>query len=248
MRSTLLNKRLLHIALGCAFAIGASSALATDGEQRFSPASSEIVVSDNSFNRFIFPAPVTQIVFPSGAPVKGEPTYLSGNTQVLVEFNRGVDKSVQMVVELENGQVLTFWLKPQSVNGIVHQVRPSPVAGTQPIPGSPGPEPLAAPPYASDVELLKQVVAGQLPAGFEPTRLPAPVRFDRFSVIPLVGWSDDVSRKVMVFSLVAEPGQSAIVAPQQFYRPGLAAITIDGDVVDEHRSPTLYIVEELTDE
>lgn len=243
--STLFSKRVLTSLVVSAALLG-SAAIASAQEQRFSPGS-EIVVSDNSLNRFVFPAPVSQIVFPTGAPVKGEPTYLSNNTQVLVEFNRGVDKVVQMVVELETGEVLTLDLRPKQVAGVVHQVR-SGAKGAPAATNGLGPEPLAQPPYASDVELLKQIVSGQIPPGFEQTTLPAPARFDRFSVIPLVGWSDDVYRKVTVFSLVAEPGQSAVVAPQQFYRPGLAAITIDGDVVDEHRSPTLYIVEELTHE
>jgi hypothetical protein len=49
----------------------------------------------------------------------------------------------------------------------------------------------------------------------------------------------------MVFSLVAVTGQTAIVSPPQFYRTGITAALIDGDVVDATHSPTLYIVEEV---
>jgi hypothetical protein len=52
-----------------------------------------------------------------------------------------------------------------------------------------------------------------------------------------------------VFSLAAAPGQTAVVSPRQFYRPGVLAVTLDSDVVDANTSPSLYIVEEVgTDE
>jgi hypothetical protein len=52
----------------------------------------------------------------------------------------------------------------------------------------------------------------------------------------------------MIFSLVSVPGQTAVVAPPQFYREGITAVMIDGDVVDSNSSPNLYVVEELHDE
>jgi hypothetical protein len=38
------------------------------------------------------------------------------------------------------------------------------------------------------------------------------------------------------------------VANPQFYRPGITAVLLDGDVVDARNSPQLFIVEELNDE
>jgi hypothetical protein len=49
-----------------------------------------------------------------------------------------------------------------------------------------------------------------------------------------------------VFSLVAAPGETAVVAAPQFYRPGITAVAVDGDVVDVATSPTLYVIEEVS--
>jgi hypothetical protein len=213
------------------------------------PRPGELTVSDRDFNRFIFPNAVAQLVFPAGAPLLGKPVYLSGNTQVLIQLQRGIDKPVQMVAEVEGGQVYTLTLNPRPVDGITHKVdgarerSAAPAART--VKGEGG---AAGSPRGEDIELLKRVVQGDIPAGFDSVKLPRPTRFDKFTVVPLAGWSDSVSRRVMVFSLVAVPGQTAVVAPPQFYRPGINAVLLDGDVVDAANSPNLYVVEETQDE
>jgi len=206
----------------------------------------EIVVSDRDFNHFVFPAPIVNgPIFPAGSPILGKPVYLANNTQLLLQLVAGAEKPFNMIVELENGAVYKFWLRPRPIPGITRRVdgasekrrltqsaQPTAQAGAR----------------AADVELMKRLVTGQLPEDFEPIELPAPVRFDKFSVIPLSGWSNGISRQVMTFALVAAPGQTAVVAPPQFYRPGIIAISIDGDVVDENSTPTLYVIEEVVDE
>lgn len=213
------------------------------------PRAGEVTVSDKDFNRFVFPAPVTQLVFAAGAPLLGAPVYLAGNTQVLIQMQRGADKSVQMVVELEGGQVHTLSLLPRPVAGVTHRVD-----GAREARAGGSAAPLSAKsagdtaPRGEDIELLKRVVQGDVPDGFDSIALPRPTRFDKFTVVPLAGWTDSMSRRVLVFSLVAVPGQTAVVAPPQFYRPGISAVLIDGDAVDANNSPTLYVVEEMQDE
>lgn len=213
------------------------------------PRAGELTVSDRDFNRFIFPTPVTQLVFPAGVSLLGKPVYLAGSTQVLIQFIRGVDKPVQMVVELEGGQVHTLTLNPRPVDGATHRVdgaRERSASSTRAAKSDTAPS--SAAPRGEDIEMLKRVVQGEIPQGFDSIKLPKPTRFDKFTVVPLAGWSDGNSKRVMVFSLVAVPGQTAVVSPPQFYRAGINAVLVDGDVVDANNSPNLYVVEETQDE
>lgn len=219
-------------------------------EVKFSaPRPGEITVSDRDFNRFIFPTPVTQLVFPAGASLLGKPIYLSGNTQVLIQFKPGNDKSVQMVVEVEGGQVHTLTLNPRPVDGITQRVDGARERSVASAVRAQKTDAVGAPaPRGEDIELLKRIVQGDIPPGYDSIKLPRPTRFDKFTVVPLAGWSDGSARRVMVFSLVAVPGQTAVVSPPQFYRVGISAVLVDGDVVDANSSPNLYVVEETQDE
>lgn len=211
------------------------------------PRQGEITVSDHDFNRFVFSSPIVQLVFPGNAPVLGQPVYLAGNTQVLVQLQSGTDKAVQMVVELDGGHVETLRLLPRPIAGIVYGkgANDSKAAVSGPVTAA---DQAAGTPRGEDIELLKRVVQNDIPSGFDSIALPRPTRFDKFTVVPLAGWSDGGSRRVMAFSLVAVPGQTAVVAPPQFYRPGITAVLVDGDVVDAKNSPNLYVVEETHDE
>jgi hypothetical protein len=242
--------------MGAAPAYAQSKGKSAQGKQIEAPVPGAVTVSDYEFNTFAFPVPIKRVFFPGGSPV-GQPIYLSDNMQVMLQFTKGADKPVQMVTELENGSVVTLRLAPRSVPGITHAVNGAKTrsgvsglndAGAGRVVNGAGGAATMPAPKAEDIELLKSIVTrGTAPDGFDPVKLPAPARFDKFSVIPLSGWTDG-ARRVLVFSLVAASGQTAVVSPPQFYRPGISAVMIDGDVVDENASPQLYVVEELQDE
>lgn len=204
--------------------------------------SDAIVVSDNEFNTFSFPAPVTGIYFPAGSPVVGNPIYLDGNTKVLLQLGKGSDGLVQAVFNLKTGQIVTLRLAPRPVQGITYTASGPGVSTKGQTLTSTGDA--GAGPRAEDVDLLKALVSfGQPPSSFSPVALPALVRFDKFSAVPLAAWSDG-SRTLYEFSLVAAPGQTAVVSPPQFYRSGIGAVAISGDTVDAQKSPTLFVVED----
>ncbi len=213
-----------------------------------------VTVSDFEFNTFVFPDTIKRVLFPAGSPVVGKPVYMAENTQVMLQFAKSTDKNpkpVQMVVELEGGSVVSVRVLPRAVPGVTHAVngaRPrSAAAAAKRAMTAEGQQSVT--PRGEDIEMLKKVVtSGDAPDGFEPVRLPRPTRFDKFTVVPLAGWTDGVSKRVLVFSLVAAPGQTAVVSPQQFYRPGINAVMLDGDVVDSANSPQLFVVEEMRDE
>lgn len=218
------------------------------GQVLEAPVPGAVTVSDYEFNTFVFPASIKRVHFPAGSPVLGAPIYLSNNTQVMLQFAKGEGKPVQMVAELEDGQVVQMRVVPRSVPGVVHAVNGARAKARPAVTGTASTSPVQAAPRGEDIELLKYLVTSkQPPAVFEPVALPGVTKFDKFSVVPLAAWSDGLKR-VMVFSLVSVPGQTAVVAPPQFYRPGITAVMLDGDVVDEGNSPQLFVVEELNDE
>lgn len=234
-------------ALGLSAHAQTSSRTPAKGASLEAPVPGAVTVSDSEFNTFVFPEAIKRVFFPAGSPVVGKPIYLADNTQVLLQFSKGHKTPVQMVVELDNGQVVSLRLSIRSVPGVTHAVngarlRSSPARSTESSAA-------AATPGSSDIDMLRVLTTtGSPPDGFEPIHLPRPTRFDKFTVIPLAGWSDAVSKRVLVFSLVAVPGQTAVVSPPQFYRPGITAVMLDGDVVDANNSPQLFVVEELRDE
>lgn len=248
MRSNalLLTAAVALLGAGSAMAQAKSASAPEAGQSFQAPAAGMVTVSDYELNTFVFPSPIKRVYFPAQSPVLGTPIYLSDNSRVMLQFAKGTDRPVQMVTELVDGDVVQLRVQPAPVPGVVHsvngaRVRARPTAGALDAPR-------AAAPRGEDIELLKQLVsAGQAPHGFEPVALPGVTRFDKFSVVPLTSWSDG-SRRLMVFSLVAVPGQTAVVSPPQFYRPGITAVMVDGDVVDEANSPQLFVVEEMNDE
>lgn len=205
-----------------------------------------VAVSDFEFNTFIFPDTISRIFFPAGSPVVGKPIYLQNNSQVMLQFAKGQSKPVQMVAELEGGGVVSLRVLPKAIPGVSHTVSAGKPKVRRVESGSSGA--VSDSPRAEDIELLKAIATfGEPPDDFTPVPLPAPVRFDKFTVVPTASWSDE-SRRILIFSVVAVPGQTAVLSPPQFYRPGVSAVIVDGDVVDDSNSPQLFVIEELVDE
>lgn len=211
-----------------------------------------VLVSDYELNRFMFQGPLKRIHFPASdqsAPLLTPPIYMADNSQVLLQFRKGETKPIQMVAELRDGRVFPLRLAPRPVPGVSQYVsdgKEAREAKTQheldtPDGQIPGPR-------AEDIRIMKSLASyGEPPSGFSTTTLPVTARFDKFTVVPMSAWSDG-SKQAFVFSIVAQPGETAVVAPPQFYRPGITAVMIDGDVVDEKNTRTLYVVEELANE
>lgn len=204
------------------------------------------VVSDREFNTFVFNAPVKKVMFPSGSQVSGAPVYLPGNESIVIEFGKSTDP-IQMLVVMEDGSTRSMRVLPRPVKGV--ETRVDGARARKPVPREGGSAPMSsADARAADMDLLKRIVLSDVPSDFDSIELPKPVMFDKFRVVPMRGWTNHANKRVMVFALVANPGQTAVVAPPQFYRPGITAVMVDGDTVDEANSPLLYVVEETEDE
>lgn len=219
-------------------------------EEKFkAPLPGEVVVSDQEYNHFIFSDPVSQLVFPGGTV--NEPVYLGDYREVLVKPRVGVTKPIQMIAELESGAVHKIYLRVGKVHGVTHTVgskREHAHAQHQRAVESGEIDASSTPAAGSeDIELLKVAVTGSNPMGFDIAHLPAASRFDKFTAVPMKALSNGI-KTIYVFSLVAASGQTAVVAPPQFYKDGITAVLLDGDVVDANHTPLLYVVKESNDE
>lgn len=252
----LLVPALFAVAHTSASAKPAARSSATEMRELTPPVPGAITVSDYEFNTFVFPEPVKKILTPAGSPIVGDPIYVNGNTTVLLQLGKAVDKRpAQVIVELQSGQVSTLWLVPSSIHGITYKVSkqkfaevPSASSADKSATGEGDGPPSTEQNGKKDLELLKILVStGAPPDGFDPIPLPAVVKFDKFSVVPLAGWSNG-SKRVFAMSLVANPGETAVVSPPQFYRKGISAVTVSSDVVDAQHSPQLFVVEDINDE
>lgn len=216
------------------------------------PAQGVIQVSDYDLNTFVFPDSIKAIHFPDGIAAS-KPIYMANNTQAAIQFGK-IDKDkkyVQMIVELVNGNTSMLKVLPAAVPGIWYTVtnkeaiKPSVALKGR---NSAMPQVSKADPRGDDVELLKlTIIGGEPPEPFEALPLPKPTAFDKFSVVPLNAWSNGSDKRIHSFSIVAAPGQTAVIAPTMFYREGISAIVLDGETVDDNNSPILYVVEEIVD-
>ena len=174
---------LFALALATSLAVAAGPAFAKTSPKpqgkttiELATASDVVTVSDYEFNTFVLPEPARRIVFPAGTPVTGEPVKLAEGRQVLLQFAKGSDRPIQMVVELESGRVETVRVQPKPVAGVV-----VPLSGARL--GRDGSPRAAAQdtqlehsPRGADVELLKTLTTtGMPPAGFDPVTLPGPL-------------------------------------------------------------------------
>jgi hypothetical protein len=204
----------------------------------------EVVVSDHDWNHFIFPEKVARgPYFPDTAPIPqgSKPVWLAGNTQFLLQVQRGAGERFQMVVETESGAVYKLYLRPSPVDGTTFRVKGSVSGAVRAAPPSQQGAPAVR---ASDVDLLKRLVTGDIPSDMEAVKLPVPVRFTGFTAVPLAMWEGG-GKRAGVFNLVSAGDKTSTVAPPQFYRPGVSAVLLDGDKVAPGVSPTLYVLEDL---
>lgn len=204
-------------------------------------------VSDTHFNMFLFPAKIKKLHIGATVPLiydeekKTGPVYLEGNRGVLLQFEKGSRGVYDLVTELENGQVIAFYVKPDARPGVTVKVRgltSTVTAESATNANSPTPE---------AVKLLERFVQNNIPSEYQITDPMPTVDFQRFLAIPQVTYSNGLNRRVHVLQLVAVRDQETRVDASQFYRAGVLAALIDGDKVARDKSPLLYVVEEFTE-
>lgn len=195
-------------------------------------------VSTYDYTRFVFPEAVHRLFIANEGALQEPPEYIAGNTAVLLLFAKTEAKRpLQVVVSFQSGETTTLYVKPGDVPGSVVNVgggKAAKAAASAPVP--------VGAKHASDVRLLQQFVQGAIPSGFSPLPIPAPTRFDRFTVTPELAVSDG-NRNVYVFQLTAAGKQVSVISPSQFYRNGVTAVLVDGDRLDPSTPRRVFLVE-----
>lgn len=204
-------------------------------------------VSDTHFNMFVFPAKIKKLHTGAQVPLvvdekeKTGPIYLEGNRAVLLQFEKGSRGIYDVIVELDNGQVVSFYVKPETRPGTTIRVR----GQTSTVTAEPATNLNSPTPEA--VKLLEKFVQNKIPSEYQIDEPMATVNFQRFLAVPQVTYSNGLNRRVHIMQLVAVRDQETRVDASQFYRPGVLAALIDGDRIARDRSPLLYVVEEFAE-
>lgn len=230
---------------------------ATPVEQKVDvPADTKIIpVSDYELTMFVFPKKIDKklLLQNKTAILAGKPEYFAGYTQVALQFVPSTTP-VQMLVPFEDGSVQSYSVMPKKIPGRVIQLGygmsnskwiPKPASKSEDTTIEADGDSKAASPFNEDITLLRDLVATGKPSpDFEKVALPRPVAYDLFTVVPMSAWSNG-NKRIMTFQLVANGNNTAVVSNTQFYREGINAVLVTGDVVDSQNSPLLYVVEEL---
>jgi hypothetical protein len=209
-------------------------------------------VSTHDYNRLVFSEPVARIFVSDEKALVDAPEYLAGNTSALLLFNKNPSKRpVQVLVNFKSGGSAVLYVRPGDVPGAVLQV--------ENVEGGSGDKPKASSaadaaaaavagggtPHDGALRVLKGLVQGVVPEGYQPLPLPAPTHFDRYTVNPELAATDGF-RSVYVFRLVAQPGKVSVISPNQFYRPGVSTVMVDGDRLDDANPRRVFLVEETS--
>lgn len=219
-------------------------------------------VSDSQLNRFVFPEPVEGVYFAEGAPLPEcpanagpqdpcKPVFLNGRRMMLLQLRAGAKGPVQMLVHLYSGRIVTLNLLPAPGVGAVVRVdnaedgasdarmtaerRAGVTAAAASDAGMTDSE--------QNVQLLTRFAKGDLPAGFEPEQVGAPVRYELFDVIPMAQWSDGGNWRVHLMQVKAFSDQPVAINAGLFRNERVRAIALDRDTITNSQPAQLYLLE-----
>lgn len=206
--------------------------------------SDTIRLSNTQLNILRFSQPIKHLWFPANTPLVGKPAYFAQNHAVMLQFEPGVDQTVQIMVELTNGEVLNREAVLRKGPGaVVHLSGGMGIlfhgeTATNTEPQAPDTTGMAA------VRLLQSVVQGMVPEGFTARPLPVATPFAQFTAQPVAFWQNaSEGLRIFVFELQGKANPAITVTPPEFYRPGVEAVLLTSDTVGRNASPFLYIVE-----
>lgn len=205
-----------------------------------------MVLSNTQLNVLRFPTKIKHVWFPANTPIVGQPVYFAGDHAVMLQFEPGMDQSVQVMIELANGAVMNENARLQAGPGATINMGDQSPA----FEGGSSGSTQAAEPVAPNttgmaaVRLLQAVVQGRIPSGFVTEALPAPTPFQEFTAQPVMVWmNSDQDLRIYAFELVSKSKQAITITPPEFYRPGVEAVLLTSNVVGAGQNSFLYIVE-----
>lgn len=207
----------------------------------FASASDEVetvAMSTDAYNRLVFPEPYSQIVIPPEAELRDNPVPTDGKRGILI---RPADEAepFSVFVQLKSGDAFTVKLAPEAdIDAQVFRYQNAPDLSEEPD--------LESRPKDSWIaDTILSAFQGERPAGFEHAGSPTSARMEMPNGGTLKLEAQDKYRGsghvVNVYALSADT--SLEVEPRDFYREGVVAISLDGDVVSERAHPRMIVVE-----
>jgi|GEM_PF-2049029 len=195
----------------------------------------------DAYNRLVFPEPYAQVVIPPDAPLADDPIPLSGHRGLLLRPREGASGAIPVFVQLRSGASFTVRLKPEDgAEPAVFRYRDAPDMAAKP-------QQERRPADRWIAETVLAALDGERPEGFEASEPPRPARLvldeadgESVRLTPETAWRGSRHR-LRVYRLQAD--RMVNVEPRDFYRQGVVAVTVEGDVVGPHHRPRLIILE-----
>ncbi len=207
--------------------------------------SGDLVLSNSQLNVLRFPEAIKHLWFPANTPIIGKPAYFAQDHAVMLQFQPGVDSRIQLMVELQDGAVISREADLRPIPGATYALNGT----TGELPGLRTGQTAPSEPVAPDttgmaaVRLLQGVVQGRVPRGFDPAPLPAETVFTGFTAHPVMTWKNSSTGMTIYVFVLKTLGTPASISPPEFYRPGVEAVLLTADTVSKTSSPFLYVVE-----
>lgn len=200
----------------------------------------EVRASTKDYNRLVFPSPYDSVVIPPSANLAEEPIPLAGHRSVLLRPSKGA-KTIPVFVQLKTGDSFTVKLIPgTSSDGAVFRYKDA-----QDM--SRGPSEVSRP---NDKWISRAILAayeGKAPGGFSNTDLPPAARLvydsekeKELKLAPLAKYRGS-QHKISVYQLQSD--HLTNIEPRDFYRDGVVAVSLEGDVVSSQHHPRLIVLE-----
>lgn len=188
-------------------------------------------VATTGYNRFTFDSPFEAVVLPPDAPLASEPVALGRNTTLLVEFQPRLQKDVQMVVQMQDGQVFDLTLKPGA----------SRTASWQQPAGPDGDTPVQRPEDEMLVGLFQQALAdpNREPDGFKRIDTPSPERIEGLTADFIAAYESDQHR---LYTMRLRAERPSPIIPQDLYVKGVQAVYISEDSVGPKVAPIALVL------
>ena len=177
-------------------------------------------------------------MIPPEAELRDNPVPTDGKRGLLIRPAEDAEP-FSVFVQLKSGEAFTVKLAPDAdIEAQVFRYRNAPDLSEKP-------EQESRPKDRWIADTILSAFQGGRPAGFEPSGRPSSARMEMPNGGTLKLTAQDQYRGsghvVNVYVLSADT--SVEVEPRDFYRAGVVAISLDGDVVSERQNPRMIVVE-----
>lgn len=198
-----------------------------------------VQAATDAYNRIVLPEAYEQIVIPPDAPLADEPIPLDQHRGLLLRPREGAEKAIPVFVQLKSGESFTVRLKPDDeADPAVYRYRDAPDVSEQPSKARPDDQWIS--------ETMIAAFEGERPDGFEATDPPAGGRLvlgngeGALELAPVEAWRGSQHR-LSVYRLSSD--RLVNVEPRDFYREGVVAVSVEGDVASTRHHPRLFVLE-----